>query len=279
MAKRGPNTPAGKAIVSLNAVSHGALSNAVIVPGIESLEEWESFRDELLRDLAPVGAVDHRFAGQVAMFSWRLRRIPRHEAQMISVYLEDAERDYAVSAAYRDKPASVDQAEQSLETTRAAAQLIRKVGELPDDARIPVEVCLEILDNSGGDEDALLAALQADGVAGVDRWTAARLRAALETLSGAGADLAALIDDIRDSLDDAIPRRQDAIVETRAEIQRLRRHRTLPEESILHNIARYEAHLSRQFYRAYHELEALQARRMGHPSNISRLQVHGMPGG
>ena len=135
---------------------------------------------------------------------------------MISVYLEDAERDYAVSAAYRDKPASVDQAEQFLETTRAAARLIRKVGGLPDDARIPVEVCLEILDNSGGGEDALLAAIQADGGAGVDRWTAARLRAALETLSGAGADLAALTDGIRGSLNDAIPRRQDAIVETRA---------------------------------------------------------------
>ena len=53
MAKRGPKTAAGKAVVSLNAVSHGALSNAVIVPGVESLAEWESVRDGLLRDLAP----------------------------------------------------------------------------------------------------------------------------------------------------------------------------------------------------------------------------------
>lgn len=279
MAKRGPKTAAGKAVVSLNAVSHGALSNAVIVPGIESLAEWESFRDGLLRDLAPEGAMERLLADQIAGVSWRLGRVVRHEAQMITAHLEHVGRDYAKYAAYRGQPVSVSEAEQLLETTCAAAKLLRAFHELPDDGRIPAEVCIEILEASGCGESALLAAIGPEDGVSAGRWTAARLRAALEMLAGPAGGLAGFINDIRDSLDDGILRRQSAVVETRDEMQRLRRQRMLPEDRTLHNIVRYEAHLSRLFYRAYHELEALQSRRTGLPSTITRLQMHGLPGG
>jgi hypothetical protein len=47
-------------------------------------------------------------------------------------------------------------------------------------------------------------------------------------------------------------------------------------EKALEKAARYEAHLSRQLYKATHELEALQARRKGGSAPLARLDVQGL---
>lgn len=52
-----------------------------------------------------------------------------------------------------------------------------------------------------------------------------------------------------------------------------RRARILPNAEELQKIARYEAHLSREMYRALHELEALQTRRAGGAAPLGRLDV------
>jgi hypothetical protein len=52
----------------------------------------------------------------------------------------------------------------------------------------------------------------------------------------------------------------------------------LPDEKTLQKIARYEAHLSRQLYRAKYELEALQTKRTGGAAPLARLDVQGLDG-
>jgi len=52
-----------------------------------------------------------------------------------------------------------------------------------------------------------------------------------------------------------------------------RRARILPDMKDLVKIGRYEAHLSRELYRALHELEALQTRRGGGAAPLGRLDV------
>ena len=52
----------------------------------------------------------------------------------------------------------------------------------------------------------------------------------------------------------------------------------LPREAELNQLVRYEAHLSKQLYRAMHELEVLQAKRSGRPSPLLRLRIDGMSG-
>jgi hypothetical protein len=52
--------------------------------------------------------------------------------------------------------------------------------------------------------------------------------------------------------------------------------RLLPHPGETDRIVRYEAHLSRQFYQALHELEAQQARRRGQTAPLARLEVHGL---
>jgi hypothetical protein len=52
-----------------------------------------------------------------------------------------------------------------------------------------------------------------------------------------------------------------------------RRARVLPDADTMAKIGRYEAHLSRELYRALHELEALQERRAGRSAPLGRLDV------
>ena len=49
----------------------------------------------------------------------------------------------------------------------------------------------------------------------------------------------------------------------RSDLERVRQMVSVPEEKDLIKIQRYESHLSRQFYRALHELQLLQATRIG----------------
>ncbi|CAA9277114.1 MAG: hypothetical protein AVDCRST_MAG93-2949 [uncultured Chloroflexia bacterium] len=50
----------------------------------------------------------------------------------------------------------------------------------------------------------------------------------------------------------------------------------MPSPHVADKIAKYEAHIERTLYRAMHELEAMQERRLGKPAPLARLEVHGM---
>jgi hypothetical protein len=61
------------------------------------------------------------------------------------------------------------------------------------------------------------------------------------------------------------------------QLTQTQRNRILPNESVLQKIGRYEAHLSREMYKALHELEALQTRRTSGAAPLARIDVQGMP--
>jgi len=87
----GPRTPEGKAVVSQNAVQHGLLAQQVVIKG-EDPGEFDSFRDGMLEELAPEGAVEALLAERLVGLSWRLRRAERLQATVFdAVYRENAE--------------------------------------------------------------------------------------------------------------------------------------------------------------------------------------------
>jgi hypothetical protein len=59
-------------------------------------------------------------------------------------------------------------------------------------------------------------------------------------------------------------------------LARMSRERLLPDDRTLEKVARYEAHLSRLFHKALHELEALQTRRSGGSAPLARLDIEGL---
>ncbi len=72
----GPRTAEGKERASQNAVKHGLLAGEAVIAG-EDPEEFESYREEMLADLGPVGPVETMLAERVVGLSWRLRRAER----------------------------------------------------------------------------------------------------------------------------------------------------------------------------------------------------------
>ena len=103
MAKRGPGTARGKLAFSRNAVKHGLRSDAPVIPGFESFEEWEEFRDGIIASYEPEGSLEIELAERIASLLWRLKRAVRWETEMTAHHLDDIPDDLAVSAAYGAK--------------------------------------------------------------------------------------------------------------------------------------------------------------------------------
>jgi hypothetical protein len=88
----GPKTAKGKAASSRDALKHGLRSDAPIIPGLESFDEWERHRAGFVASFEPEGGFETFLAERIASLAWRLKRVPRYETEM-SKWVEDT--DYA----------------------------------------------------------------------------------------------------------------------------------------------------------------------------------------
>ena len=82
----GPRTEEGKAVVSQNALKHGLCAEKAVIAG-EDVGEFEFYRDELLGELSPAGAVESVLAERVVNLSWRLRRAERAQNEVFDALL------------------------------------------------------------------------------------------------------------------------------------------------------------------------------------------------
>jgi hypothetical protein len=72
----GPRTAAGKERASRNALKHGLLAREAVIAG-EDPEEFDLYREGMLAELAPAGAVEAMLAERVVGLAWRLLRAQR----------------------------------------------------------------------------------------------------------------------------------------------------------------------------------------------------------
>lgn len=79
----GPKTTEGKAIVSKNAVSHGIFSRQLVLED-ESREEFEEIRREFYEQFHPEGFLERLFCERALSAIWRLSRVSKIEALIIS---------------------------------------------------------------------------------------------------------------------------------------------------------------------------------------------------
>jgi len=82
----GPRTADGKRKASQNALKHGLLAQTMVIAG-EDVGEFEFYRDELLGELSPAGAVESVLAERVVNLSWRLRRAERAQNEVFDALL------------------------------------------------------------------------------------------------------------------------------------------------------------------------------------------------
>jgi hypothetical protein len=69
----------------------------------------------------------------------------------------------------------------------------------------------------------------------------------------------------------------DAVVPEPEIVEEQRELRILPSDHHIERITKQERHFHRQALQTLHEIEALQARRKGHPVNLARVDFTGPP--
>jgi hypothetical protein len=294
MGKRGPRSAAGRAAVRFNALQHGVLAAAVVVPGVEREEDWQAHRAGILASLGPVGALEEALAERVAAALWRLRRVERFEAESIAVEIERAAEEVDEVAALLD-PVEVrrEAAEgrtdlgerwgKRLRGFRALERLVRRFVEREDGEAVSAEEATTVLWAIAARAGVAVEEVRFEDVPhprtwdAYEGWTAGMVRRgvrAIVTQAGKpGAEDEAL-DALMAFVQGNVSTLREKLAERERAIDQKRRLRMLPDEGRMQSVARYEAHLSRQLYAALHELEAMQARRRGQAAPLARLEVH-----
>ena len=143
----GPKTTRGKAASSRNAMKHGVLSIAPVVPGLETLEDWNDHRAGIVTSLVPTGYVESLLAERIALIAWRLRRVVRYEveatvasAATAEIDMEDEERFGVGKPGYRGRHPEQVQAHFLI-----LVELLKELPEMPADKKIDSARARDIL--------------------------------------------------------------------------------------------------------------------------------------
>jgi hypothetical protein len=291
----GPATHNGKAVVRWNATRHGIRSPAPVVPGVEKKEDWEDHRDGVLKSLSSEGHLEEVLAERVALLSWRLHRVTRYETQTIALSQEKLEDDLAKKrrfGSYQLGPTHPEDVRSDLQDARRVQRIIKQLPKLSDDKCLSGPDAAGILDLVWGrvDEEVEVEEVQLpeaipewasldEYMAEWDGWTVSLVRECISAIASAAKE------DEEELIEAATERARLEIISAKSaaervdqDLRRMSRERLLPDEKTLEKVARYEAHLSRLFHKALHELEALQVRRAGGAAPLARLDVHGLAG-
>ena len=270
----------GAAIAKLTDEHFGFASDAPVIPGIESMQVWLSFRDALVADLTPVGALEAELVERIVSTLWRHRRPARYEREYIAASIERVPEDFIMRSLSRFLPRTIKQADDRVESAERGLQLLEVLGDADPLTEVrdeDVETMLEALS-----EDPEVSALLTESIPGfeegilnADDWTAPLLRVALREIARRAETTAS---DILRRAIIQLSGYRDECMEGRAamlaEQDRMRRERSLPEAGTLHALTRYETSLHRQLMQLMHELEAAQARRRGQNTPLLRADIH-----
>lgn len=261
----------------MNALTHGILAREALVTAGDGREDAAVFAQmeaELKKDLCPEGPMEHIQVDQMLARLWRWRKVVRYETAATRVHSDTVVDDWETAERERRlRPRHVrvdgeedwvatEDLEDQAETLRRELNALKRpdpLAEVPDlwfsafllaEERFGVQIDA-VLDLSGRwtDEDdfprdsverVITFTCETHGVSRSEFFS--RLRAKVER------DL--------DTASQNWERRRLAI-------ERQRLLASLPDERSLAKVQRYESHLSRKFYKAFHELQSLQAARQG----------------
>ena len=124
-----------------------------------------------------------------------------------------------------------------------------------------------------------LDSVDPDGLETFEKWTAGLLRDTIGACADqSGLESEELLEAVVEKYRGFVRSEEEAADRAVARLDRIRHQRLLPDPDTLNTWIRYGAHLNRQFYRALHELEALQVRRRGGVAPLARVDVQGLLG-
>jgi len=270
-------------------------SPAPVVPGVEKSRDWEEHRDGVLESLHPEGHLEFVLAERVALLSWRLHRVIRYETESISLLQEKAEDDLAKERRFESGPAHPEAVRGNAKSDEQDYKLLKRFAKMKDDKRLSsidadiiiwgaVE-CADKVAEGEVDPEELLESISVPGLPdsdcweGYEGWTAGLVRAVIDAIArAADEEPEELVEAATRDARFKVERTKLEAEKVERDLRNMARERLLPDEKTLEKVARYEAHLSRGLYKAMHELEALQMRRVGGSAPLARLDVDGLAG-
>jgi hypothetical protein len=283
----GPKTVEGKVASSKNALRHGLRSMSLVVPGIETEEEWVTHQDAVHESLVPVGYLEEILTDRIAATLWRLGRVVRYERGVLENLQDPKDIDESASFLHESSPAIRDDAF----IARSEAAAFELLSRLKDRASFPGEATMSVLYGVARVADVELEEVSLPGIPDdifVEeihelKWTAGKVRACVsaivdhavtvyDELAKRDADMALekWQRDPEEVLKKAAQKAasedfiaQGKLAQLEHKVTRIRRTRTLPGDKTLEKIQRYEAHLERSLVRNLHELQRLQEVRHG----------------
>jgi hypothetical protein len=86
-ASTGPRTAEGKSISALNSLTHGLTARSPLLPS-ESPIEYQDFQSAVFERYEAGSLEDIAILDEYTDISWRLRRVPVHEARLITLELK-----------------------------------------------------------------------------------------------------------------------------------------------------------------------------------------------
>ncbi len=258
--------PDDTSLTRLNALDHGILSKEMVIlhgTGQENINEFEALKSSMIRDLAPAGALEELLVDQLITFSWRWRRVIKFENAAIRSRAHTPPEDLLKSLSdFSPNPDNLKLEAQGLNEVLRALETEDPIQAEPD---IWVQA-FDVAENHG---------MPIEEILGLDKnW---------DEYDGFTKDqISKVISRTRESNEISKPEfwelvkaavqlrcqkiNADLRLNETAETKKLMA--SLPNDQSVNKIQRYEAHISRQFYKALHELQRLQAARLS-----GRVQV------
>jgi hypothetical protein len=216
---------------------------------------------------------------RLAILSWRLWRVVRHEAEVSTAALArtEADMDEREENGFR-KPPDPARAREKTQSATVMIKTLKALSKLPDEKTLDRESAVTTLWALSRELPDSREALSIPGIPdegaefdAFDQWTAGLLRKATEVYAAAaGITVDALLykcisSAYRISIE-ANEVERDLVEQARRwklALEQENRRRMLLEPEVLDKVARYESGLERSFFRTLHEIQRLQASRTG----------------
>jgi len=90
----GPVTPEGKARSSHNSYKHGFTANALVIPDIETEEEFDEAKQRIKDTWRPANPVEEDLVEEMAVCKWQERRMWRCETDTFDMQIQNQESEY-----------------------------------------------------------------------------------------------------------------------------------------------------------------------------------------
>ena len=236
------------------------------MPG-ESQEEWEAFRDDIVKRYHPADSFETELAERIALQMWRFRRVTRFETQTITDGLGRMNRNtaFTLTGIYADTQ-TVKQAWKRVQDERAdlavvpvAQEVLGQLHNLPADSPVAAEPAWLLQnvfrEDAGPEPRATTAgALRCNLAALAKRPLAQALHVAEEKLETRRKELEAAVTTAQHQF-------EFYANETAQQGDEARNQYALPQEDPLKRVLRYESQVSRQLEQAIRLLEKAQAAR------------------